>query len=109
MKFANSFERLDFHEISGSHLLGDLKNRLCNVMLCFTTPLLHENVVKDDPEKKLDRKEGWLSLNVCIKAQYFFFAGQSGDRAGKVKAFCLLGQQIETQDSFYFSSSWSQL
>ena len=60
LKFADSFERQDFHEIFGSHFLGDLENRSWNVMLCCTTPLLHENVVKGDPKKwwigkKVDR------------------------------------------------------
>ena len=91
-----------FNEFSGSHLKGDLENRSWDLMLCFTTRLLYENVVKI----QMDRKEvGTIYMyTTLLKRAIFLLRGTKwATQAGQVDAFFLLGQLTDTQDFLYFS------
>ena len=71
-------------------------------MLCFTTRLLYENVVKT----QMDRKEvGTIYMyTTLLKRAIFLLRGTKwATQAGQVDAFFLLGQLTDTQDFLYFS------
>ena len=77
-------------------------------MLCFTTPLLYENVVKT----QMDRKEVWYNLDIynpAEKSNIFASRDKVGDPSRSGRRIFLLGQLTDTQDFLYFSCWWSQL
>ena len=77
-------------------------------MLCFTTPLLYENVVKT----QVDRKEVWYNLDIynpAEKSNIFASRDKVGDPSRSGRRIFLLGQLTDTQDFLYFSCWWSQL
>ena len=77
-------------------------------MLCFTAPLLYENVVKT----QMDRKEVWYNLDIynpAEKSNIFASRDKVGDPSRSGRRIFLLGQLTDTQDFLYFSCWWSQL
>ena len=77
-------------------------------MLCFTTRLLYENVVKT----QMDRKEVWYNLDVynpAEKSNIFASRDKVGDPSRSGRRIFLIGQLTDTQDFLYFSCWWSQL